>query len=162
VLQPGVSPTANQLNYVLADRLGTPQLAANSSAATVWSTTYQPFGTTPTPTGSITQNLRFPGQYFDGETGFSYNLNRDYMPNLGRYLESDPIGLVGGINTYGYASANPIARVDLQGTICLPPLPPGFPQQPVDVPVGPVTPLPTPNTPSDGGGGKPGPSLPPL
>src|ERR1035438_6522784 len=44
VLQPGVSPAANQVNYVLADRLGTPQLVTNSSAATVWNTTYQPFG----------------------------------------------------------------------------------------------------------------------
>lgn len=115
VLQPGVSPAANQVNYVLADRLGTPQLATNSSAATVWNTTYQPFGTTPTPTGSITQNLRFPGQYFDGETGFSYNLNRDYMPNLGRYLETDPIGLGSGMNPYRYARANPMKFTDRLG-----------------------------------------------
>ena len=118
VLQPGVSPAANQVNYVLADRLGTPQLVTNSSAATVWSTTYQPFGTTPVPTGTITQNLRFPGQYFDGETGFSYNLNRDYMPNLGRYLQSDPVGIEGGINLYQYAGSNPLRVDDPSGLDC--------------------------------------------
>jgi RHS repeat-associated protein len=115
ILQPGVSPTANQVNYVLADRLGTPQLVANGSAATVWSTTYQPFGTTAIPTASITQNLRFPGQNFDGETGFNYNLNRDYMPNLGRYLETDSIGLAGGVNTYTYASENSLRNIDPTG-----------------------------------------------
>jgi RHS repeat-associated protein len=78
----------------------------DSSQNVVWSTRYQPFGTTPTPTGSITQNLRLPGQYSDAETGFNYNYFRDYMPSLGRYLESDPIGLAGGLNTYLYANAN--------------------------------------------------------
>src|ERR1017187_5647269 len=85
---------------------------------TVWSTTYQPFGTTPVPTGTITQNLRFPGQYFDGETGFSYNLNRDYMPNLGRYLQSDPVGIEGGINLYQYAGSNPLRVDDPSGLDC--------------------------------------------
>jgi RHS repeat-associated protein len=87
----------------------------NSGQNVAWSTTYQPFGTTAIPVGSISQNLRFPGQYFDGETGFNYNLNRDYMPNLGRYLETDPIGLAGGINPYLYAAGNPIAKSDETG-----------------------------------------------
>jgi RHS repeat-associated protein len=115
VLEPGVKPTSNQVNFILADHLGTPQLASNSSVSTVWSAAYQPFGTTTTPAGAITQNVRFPGQHFDGETGFSYNVNRDYMPNLGRYLESDPIGLRGGMNPYSYARANPMKFTDRLG-----------------------------------------------
>jgi RHS repeat-associated protein len=78
--------------------MGTPQLATNSGGSTVWTTTYQPFGTTGLISASIVQNLRLPGQYMDVETGFNYNLNRDQMPNLGRYLETDPIGLIGGTN----------------------------------------------------------------
>jgi RHS repeat-associated protein len=115
ILKPGATPTANQVNYVTADRLGTPQVVSNSGGTPVWSTTYQPFGTTGIINGSINQYLRFPGQHADAETGFSYNLNRDYMPNLGRYLESDPIGLAGGLNTYRYARANPVRFKDRLG-----------------------------------------------
>jgi RHS repeat-associated protein len=104
-----------QTDYVLADRLGTPQLVSSATGSTVWSTTYQPFGTTGNITGSITQDLRFPGQYSDVETGFRYNINRDYMPNIGRYLETDPIGLAGGLNPYGYVGGNPLARIDRNG-----------------------------------------------
>jgi RHS repeat-associated protein len=103
------------LYYTHDDRVGQPQFATNSSQSVVWSTTYQQFGTNGLITGSITQNLRFPGQYFDVETGFSNNHFRDYMPNLGRYLESDPIGLKGGMNTYAYAGSNPSKFFDRLG-----------------------------------------------
>jgi RHS repeat-associated protein len=59
--------------------------------------------------------LRFPGQYLDEETGLHYNYFRDYDPVTGRYLQSDPIGLGGGLNTYGYALANPLAWTDPLG-----------------------------------------------
>jgi RHS repeat-associated protein len=60
----------------------------------------------------FTYNPRFPGQYFDAETGLHYNYFRDYDPATGRYVESDPIGLDGGLNTYGYGLANPIKYTD--------------------------------------------------
>jgi RHS repeat-associated protein len=58
--------------------------------------------------GAFSFNLRFAGQYFDRETNTHYNVNRDYDPSTGRYLTSDPIGLRGGVNTYGYVGVNPL------------------------------------------------------
>ena len=111
--------TGGKLYYLHADRLGTPQLVTDGSQRVAWSTTYQPFGTTSIPTGTITQNLRFPGQYVDSETGWSQNHFRDYSPLLGRYLESDPLGVVAGVNPYVYSGANPFLNTDFLG-LCSP------------------------------------------
>jgi RHS repeat-associated protein len=115
ILKPTASPAANQINYVSTDLLGTPQFVANSSGTAVWGNTYKPFGQGGTPTGTLVNNVRLPGQAYDSETGFHYNLNRDYMPNLGRYLEVDPIGLGGGTNPYLYAGGNPYVFTDRLG-----------------------------------------------
>ena len=67
------------------------------------------------PASTAELNLRFPGQYYDEETGFHQNHFREYDPKTGRYLQSDPIGLEGGINTYIYALNNPIRYKDPLG-----------------------------------------------
>lgn len=81
-----------------------------------------PFGNNPpneNPTGAGQFNfpLRFPGQYFDRETNLNYNFHRDYDPSIGRYIESDPIGLAGGINGYTYVKGNSLSFIDAQGLI---------------------------------------------
>jgi RHS repeat-associated protein len=96
-------------------------LVANQSGQTVWRWDQQePFGNNPAdenPSGLGTFDLplRLPGQYFDKETNLYYNYFRDYDPGIGRYLESDPIGLRGGLNTYVYARTNPLVFTDRLG-----------------------------------------------
>lgn len=65
-----------------------------------------------------------PGQYYDAETGLHYNYFRDYDPVIGRYVESDPIGVWGGLNTYAYVAGDPTRRIDPRGQRPVDPLPP--------------------------------------
>ena len=69
----------------------------------------------PSGLGNFTCNLRLPGQYFDRETNLHYNYFRDYDPSIGRYVQSDPIGLGGGLNTYAYVNGQPLRLVDPLG-----------------------------------------------
>jgi RHS repeat-associated protein len=108
--------------YVHTDHLNTPRRVSRAADNTiVWRWDSDPFGAAPAnqdPDGDATPfvyNLRFPGQYYDGESGLSYNYFRDYDPATGRYLESDPIGLDGGINTYAYVGSAPTMWVDPDG-----------------------------------------------
>ncbi|MCA9455205.1 MAG: RHS domain-containing protein, partial [Nitrospira sp.] len=107
--------SAPGIQYVHADHLGSPQKMTDATKAIVWDAVYTPFGQVHSITGTATNNQRFPGQYADAETGYSYNYFRDYDPTTGRYVQSDPIGLVGGYNRYAYAFGNPISRFDFYG-----------------------------------------------
>jgi RHS repeat-associated protein len=60
----------------------------------------------------VPYNLRFPGQFYDQRAKLHYNSFRDYDPDTGRYIESDPAGLAGGINTYAYFGGDPVGKVD--------------------------------------------------
>jgi len=104
------------IDYIHTDHLGTPQKMTDSGQSLVWDgATSDPFLFGQLPI-SPAMNLRLPGQYFDSETGLHHNGMRDYDPTLGRYIESDPIGLAGGINTYAYAGGNPLKWTDPTGT----------------------------------------------
>jgi RHS repeat-associated protein len=117
-LRPG---TPVGIYYVHADHLGTPRAVTRSSDnAKVWRWDSDPFGIAPPNQnpgglGVFAYNLRYPGQYFDGETGLSYNDARDFDRQTGRYVESDPIGLAGGNNTYAYVEGNPLSLIDVRG-----------------------------------------------
>jgi len=100
--------------YIHTDHLGTPRRLADENGAIVWSWESDPFGESKA-VGSVELNLRFAGQYFDNETSTHYNINRDYNPKTGRYIESDPIGFDGGVNSYGYVAGNPLGAVDEMG-----------------------------------------------
>jgi RHS repeat-associated protein len=107
------------------DYLNTPRLVANQAGQTVWRWDQaEPFGNNPAdedPDANLVAfdlPLRLPGQRYDAETALHYNYFRDYDPSLGRYGESDPIGLKGGLNTYAYVGSRPLRVVDpfgLQG-----------------------------------------------
>ncbi|MRW82625.1 type IV secretion protein Rhs [Pseudoduganella sp. FT26W] len=119
---------SSQVYYVYADQVNAPRVITDAvSGAVVWSwVDTDPFGMSQpneAPSGGVgfVANLRFPGQYFDRETGLHYNYFRDYDPQTGRYVQSDPIGLEGGDNTYGYVQGNPLAFADPSG-LCVGPL----------------------------------------
>ena len=129
---------APALNFVHVDHLNTPRLVADAAGTTVWKWDQQePFGNNvpdenPSGLGAFEQPLRFLGQYFDKETNLSYNYFRDYDASVGRYVESDPIGLLGGINTYAYAESKPLWLIDPDGLQAgpYPPPPNGVPGAP--------------------------------
>jgi RHS repeat-associated protein len=116
-----------QLSYVETDHLGTPRLLVDPATDAWqwrWSLTGDAFGghAPQLPVaGGVSFNLRFPGQYFDSETALHYNYFRDYEPGAGRYVQSDPLGIAAGTNTYAYVGSGPMGATDPLGlmTICI-------------------------------------------
>jgi RHS repeat-associated protein len=110
----------NTIYYVHNDMTNTPRAitsANSSSSQPIWGWTLSdPYGDNEA-NGSIVFNPRFMGQYYDIESGLHYNYHRYYSPKLGRYIQSDPIGLAGGWNTYNYVENNPLNAVDPLGLL---------------------------------------------
>ena len=143
------TPTPIAVYYVHADHLGSPRaITRPADDAIVWRwDNAEPFGANaanenPSGLGNFRYDLRFPGQQYDPETGTNYNYFRDYDPTVGRYLQSDPIGLEGGIGSYVYADESPVSLIDSFGLQAFappappmaspvpPPAVPGFPSDP--------------------------------
>ena len=155
--------------YLHADHLDTPRVVVDRDNRLRWRWMVEPFGVwtpenNPAGLGAFTLNLRSPGQYFDSERGLHYNYFRDYDSSIGRYVESDPIGLDGGINTYAYVGGNPLSYVDPQGLLRVcsvltgvcwdtspPPFNPDNPYPPRPTPKRPYWPPPPPDDRSSGG-----------
>ncbi|MBU1192528.1 MAG: RHS domain-containing protein [Gammaproteobacteria bacterium] len=119
-----------KLYYVHVDHLGTPKVLTDEAGTKVWSATHDPFGLAtvnedPDENGqAVTFNLRYAGQYADQEAGLHQNYFRTYDPSTGRYLESDPIGLITGTNLYSFVLNNPVRYSDPYGLIAIPAPPP--------------------------------------
>jgi RHS repeat-associated protein len=109
------SAQAANIAYIHSDHLGSPQKMTDPSQALTWDAQFDPFGEEFLISGSAVQPNRFPGQYADAESGYSYNYFRDYEPSIGRYLQSDPVGLEGGINSYAYVDSNAVRFTDPRG-----------------------------------------------
>lgn len=110
------------LFYIHSDILNTPRrISRPSDNVVVWRWDSDPFGEAlpdedpDADTNNFVYDLRFPGQYFDGETGLMYNLYRTYDPAVGRYTQSDSLGLLGGMNSYSYVENAPVDHIDPYG-----------------------------------------------
>jgi len=116
-----VTTAEAKLYYIHVDHLNTPRLIADDQQRTVWRWDQQePFGVNvpdenPSGLGAFEFPMRLSRTYADGETGRFYSLHRDLDAEVGRYLQSDPIGLQAGLNTYAYVLADPILYVDPDG-----------------------------------------------
>ncbi len=126
----------NRLYAIHTDHLGTPRRLTQADGQAAWQWAYTPYGDeaptlgakrftneTTNPTTGATNiapvrfNLRYPGQYFDEESGLHYNYFRSYDPRTGRYTQSDPIGLDGGWNRFAYVGGNPLGLTDPKGLV---------------------------------------------
>ena len=128
--------TKDRIYYYHNDHLGTPLAMTNESGNVVWKASYTPFGEAVVVQSSVTNNFRFPGQYYDQESGLHYNYHRYYDPGTGRYLRADPSHSIqpqgNGIpyllpylftipqelNLYPYVLNNPIKSTDKLGLYC--------------------------------------------
>jgi len=121
------------------DHLGTPRLVTNTDNTVVWQWPYSAFGNN-RPVGALRTtavgnrssvggtppdvelNMRFPGQYFDEESGLIHNHARSYQASHGRYVQADPIGITGGLHRFAYVNSSPLSYIDpngLDAIVCL-------------------------------------------
>ena len=107
------------VHCIRADHIGRPVFAANASGAKVWTVSYTQFGGVHTSSGQPIE-ARFPGQWYQSESGLHQNWMRDYDPTTGRYIQGDPLGLVDGASVYGYVRGNPGRWQDPRGEFGLP------------------------------------------
>lgn len=108
-------PSAGRVFFVFTDQIGAPLCVQDEHGQVVWRARVRPFGEVEVEAGStIELCLRFPGHLHDPETGLHFNRFRYYDPRLGRYLQPDPLGVVGGLNLYRYCPS-PLSTVDLDG-----------------------------------------------
>jgi RHS repeat-associated protein len=146
------SDIAIGLYNISTDQLGAPRIITRQSDEAIawrWDSA-EAFGATapdqnPSSLGTFSFNQRLPGQVFDAESGLFQNWNREYNPRIGRYMQSDPIGLAGGINTFSYVAGNPLSGVDPMGLadiaapIRIPPI--RIPNPSILIPLIPLIPL---------------------
>jgi RHS repeat-associated protein len=150
-----IQGSTTSIAYVTADHMGTPRAIADVGGNAVWSWAYQGnmWGEQQPTSNGYTYNLRFPGQYFDLETGLMYNGARYYDPASARFQQTDPTGFNGGLNLYVYGLNDPLTYIDATGfaptTPPMGPFPPDDPGRipdasdiPGNVPGGPWTPAP--------------------
>ncbi|MCQ3830615.1 RHS domain-containing protein [Microbulbifer elongatus] len=106
---------SGEVYYYQNDHLGTPQRMVDKSGAVVWEARYEAFGKAEVLVEVVGNALRFPGQYFDGESGLHQNYMRDFDPEVGRYLQADPLRMASAINYYAYAYNDPNSYMDPTG-----------------------------------------------
>ncbi|WP_158813304.1 RHS repeat-associated core domain-containing protein [Methylocapsa sp. S129] len=114
-----VNTASPVLYYVHADHLNRPIMVTDSTGASVWQAIWTPFGAPQAITGTLTYDARFPGQWFQIESGLNWNWNRHYDPSTGRYVQVDPVGLATLLSdrpsVYAYARSSPNVWVDPSG-----------------------------------------------
>jgi RHS repeat-associated protein len=101
--------------WVHTDHLERPFLMTNAAGNVVWEASYRPFGEVASITGAETLDYRFPGQWFQMESGLHYNCHRHYDATTGRYVSPDPIGMPDGPSRYAYVLNSPLMGVDREG-----------------------------------------------
>ena len=106
---------AGAITYLHADHLGTPRRGTDAAGTVTWAWDGEAFGASAPSIAAVDVPLRFPGQILDADTGLVFNGWRTYVPAWGRYLESDPVGVAGGVNTFQYALGTPLSNVDPVG-----------------------------------------------